>query len=263
MADKPVLVERDGGVVTLTLNRPDIRNAMDPQLTEQFSAAVDALRGDSELRAVVVTGAGQSFCAGGDLSWIKPGPGANVPEMRAKMRAFYPKFLGVRSLDVPVIAAINGHAVGAGLCLAMACDLRIAGEGAKLSAPFTKLGMHPGMAATYLLPKLIGHARAADLLYTSRTILAPEALTMGLVNRVVPDGDLLAAAKETAAQIAANAPLPMRLVKRALALAERGADLDAMLDYEGLAQPVTMGTQDLFEGLTAVREKRAPNFKDA
>lgn len=260
MAD-PVLIDRDGGVVTITLNRPDIRNAMDPALTEEFARIVESLRTDSGVRVVIITGAGRSFCAGGDLSWIKPGPGADVPGMRAKMREFYPKFLGVRSLEVPVIAAINGHAVGAGLCLAMACDLRVAADDAKLSAPFTKLGMHPGMAATYLLTKLLGPTRAADLLYTARTLDATEAERMGLVNRVVPAASLMDEARAMADQIAANAPLPVRLVKRALAIAEKGADIDTMLEYEGLAQPVTMGTEDLLEGLTAVREKRLPTFK--
>jgi enoyl-CoA hydratase len=257
---EPVLVEREGHVVTLTLNRPEIRNAMDQALTAAFASAVDSLRGDRDVRAVIVTGAPPAFCSGGDLSWIEPGPGANVPEMREKMRAFYPRFLGVRTLDVPVIAAVNGHAVGAGLCLAMACDMRIAAEDAKLSAPFTKLGMHPGMAATYLLVRLLGTARAAELLFTSRTIDAREAERMGLVNRVVAPGELLDAARSLAAEIAANAPIPIRMVKRAIYLAER-ADMETMLEYEGLAQPITMGTADLLEGLTALREKRPPAFE--
>ena len=258
---EPVLVSHAAnGVVTLTLSRPEIRNAMDPALTEAFSGHVNALRGDATARVLVVTGAGSAFCAGGDLSWIEPGPGANVAGMRAKMREFYPRFLGVRSLDIPVIAAINGAAVGAGLCLALACDLRVASEDARLSAPFTKLGMHPGMAATYLLTRLLGTSRAADLLFTSRAVGAPEAQQMGLVNRVVPAGQALAVATELADAIAANAPLPMGMVKRALYIAEH-ADMHTMLEYEGLAQPITMGTGDLLEGLNAFKEKRAPKFE--
>jgi len=262
MASDAVLIERDAGVVTLTLNRPDVRNAMNVELTDAFVAAVDSVRDDAEARAVIVTGEGRAFCAGGDLSWIKPGPEASVPEMRRKMRAFYPKFLAVRSLGVPTIAAINGPAIGAGLCLALACDIRIAASGAALAAPFTKLGMHPGMAATYLLTRLVGTARAADLLFTSRTIDGEEAERMGLVNRVVSGDELLAAARATAIEIAANAPIPMELTKRAIYLAER-ADMETMLEYEGLAQPVTMGTQDLLEGLAAAKEKRAPKFRGA
>jgi enoyl-CoA hydratase/carnithine racemase len=260
MSSEPVLIQRDGAVTTVVLNRPDVRNAMGEEMTQAFTAAVDSVREDASVRAVVVTGAGTAFCSGGDLSWIKPGPDASVPEMRRKMRSFYPRFLAVRSLDVPVIAAINGPAVGAGLCLAMACDIRIAAEGATLSAPFTKLGMHPGMAATYLLTRLVGTARASELLFTSRVIDASEAERMGLVNRVVAPDALEKEAMTTARAIASNAPIPMGMVKRAIYIAER-ADMETMLEYEGLAQPITMGTSDLLEGLAAVKERRPPTFE--
>ena len=261
MSQDAVLVERDGsGVVTLTFNRPDVRNAMTPELTDAFGAAVEDIRGDASVRAVIVTGAGSAFCAGGDLSWINPGPGADVPSMRAKMRAFYPKFLVVRTLDVPTIAAINGPAVGAGLCLAMACDIRLAAEEAKLSTGFLRLGMHPGMAATYLLTRLVGTAHAAELFFTARAVDGREAERLGLVNRAVPGATLLEEARAMAGQIAANAPIPMGMVKRALYLAER-ADLETMLEYEGLAQPITMGTADLLEGLEAMKERRPPRFE--
>jgi len=255
-----VLVERDGGVVTLTLNRPDVRNAMTVELTDAFTEAVDALRGDPGVRVVVLTGAGKAFCAGGDLSWIQPGPGADVPTIRAKMRGFYPRFLAIRSLDVPTIAAVNGAAVGAGLCVAMACDMRIASEDAKLSTAFMRLGMHPGMGATYLLTRLVGTARAAELFFTARTIDGREAERIGLVNRAVPPGSVVDEARSLATEIAANAPLPMGMTKRAIYLAER-ADLETMLEYEGLAQPITMATADLVEGLAAVKEKRPPRFE--
>jgi enoyl-CoA hydratase len=259
MAGEPVLIERDGGVVTITLNRPDVRNAMTPELTEAFAAAIGDIRDDAGTRAVVVTGAGSAFCAGGDLSWIAPGPGASVPEMRAKMRRFYSKFLSVRGLDVPVIAAVNGPAIGAGLCLALACDIRIVGEDAKMSTAFVRLGMHPGMAATFLLTKLVGTSRAADLLFTGRTFDGREAERLGVVNRAVPSGRVLDEAKALASEIAANAPLPMGMVKRAIYIAER-ADMETMVEYEGLAQPITMATEDLLEGLDAAKARRRPDF---
>ncbi|MFN2641309.1 MAG: enoyl-CoA hydratase/isomerase family protein [Actinomycetota bacterium] len=254
-----VIIERDGGVATLRLNRPDVRNAMTPELTAAFTGAIEQLRDDEDVRAVIVIGEGKAFCAGGDLSWVQPGPDANVPQMRRKMRAFYPKFLAIRSLDVPTIAAINGPAIGAGLCLAMACDIRIAAEGAKLSTAFTRLGMHPGMAATYLLTRLVGTARASELFFTARVVDGTEAERLGLVNRVVPAERLLDEARQLAAEIAANAPIATGILKRAIYLAER-ADLETMLEYEGLAQPITMGTRDLAEGLAALREKRPPTF---
>ncbi|HEX9695329.1 MAG TPA: enoyl-CoA hydratase-related protein [Actinomycetota bacterium] len=260
MADAPVLVERSGGIVTLTLNKPDVRNAMTADLTEAFTAEIERLAGDPDARVLIVTGAGKAFCAGGDLSFIQPGPGASVPAIRARMRSFYGKFLAVRDLEIPTIAAINGSAVGAGLCLALACDIRIASTGAKLTAAFTKLGLHPGMAGTYLLTRLVGSARAADLLFTSRIVDGTEAEAMGLVNRAVPGDALAKEVRTLAEQIAANAPIATRLVKRAIQLAERN-DLDTMLEYEALAQPVTMATADLLEGLAAVKEKRAPKFE--
>ncbi|MGH2785807.1 MAG: enoyl-CoA hydratase/isomerase family protein [Actinomycetota bacterium] len=261
MSEDPVLVERDdAGVVTLTLNRPDVRNAMTGELTEAFGAAIEAVRGDPSVRVVIVTGSGKAFCAGGDLSWISPGPGADVPSIRTKMRAFYPKFLVVRSLDVPTIAAVNGAAVGAGLCLAMACDIRVAAEDAKLSTGFLRLGMHPGMAATYLLTRLVGTAKAAELFFTARTVDGREGERLGLVNHAVPGAGLMDEAARLAGEIAANAPIPMGMVKRALYLAER-SDLETMLEYEGLAQPITMATADLREGLDAAKEKRPPRFE--
>lgn len=259
MSDEAVLITRDDNVVTLTLNRPDMRNAMTIELTDAFVASIERLRADESVRAVIVTGAGKAFCSGGDLSWIKPGPDAGVPQMRKKMRDFYPKFLAVRQLDVPTIAAINGPAVGAGLCLAMACDIRIASEGASLATAFTRLGMHPGMGATYLLTRLVGSARASELFFTARAIDAHEAERIGLVNRTVPAERLLGEAGALAAEIAANAPVAVGLVKRAIYLAER-ADLETMLEYEGLAQPLTMGTHDVQEGLEAAKQRRKPTF---
>lgn len=256
-----VIVERNEGVVTLTLNRPEIRNAMDESLTAEFADAIASLRDDSSVRVVVITGAGSAFCAGGDLSWIQPSPEASVPEMRRKMRVFYRKFLAVRDLEVPTIAALNGPAVGAGLCVALACDIRIASTDAFLSAPFTKLGMHPGMAASYLLTRLVGGARAAELFYTARRVDAVEAERIGLVNRVVPADELMTAAHEMAAVIAANAPIAMTMTKRSIQLAER-LDIDAMLELEGLAQPITMATHDMVEGVSAAQERRVPRFED-
>ena len=157
-------------------------------MTASWVAAIDDLRDDRSVRAVVVTGEGPAFCSGGDTSWIVSEPDATVDALRTRMVAFYRAWLSIRSLEVPTIAAVNGAAIGAGLCLALACDIRYAARSARLGAPFVRLGMHPGMAATWLLPEAVGLAAARDLLLTGRTVDADEALRLGLVSRVVDDG---------------------------------------------------------------------------
>jgi enoyl-CoA hydratase len=176
------------------------------------------------------------------------------------MIAFYRAWLTIRQLEVPTIAAVNGPAIGAGLCLALACDIRYAASGARLGAPFVKLGMNPGMAATYLLPNVVGEAHARDLLLTGRTVLADEALRLGLVSRVFEPDALRAGALEAAGEIAASAPIPSRYTK--IALRDGGhADFETAVQWEALAQPVTLATADLQEGIAAAREKRTPRFE--
>jgi enoyl-CoA hydratase/carnithine racemase len=259
MADTPLRVERsDSGVVVLTLDLPGRRNAMTAELTSAWGAAVSALQLDRSVRCVVVTGAGSAFCSGGDLSWISESPDLTVGELRDRMLPFYRTWLSVRSLDVPVLAAVNGPAIGAGLCLALACDLRYAAASARFGAPFTALGMHPGMAATYLLPEAVGLPATRELLYTGRIVDAAEAVTLGLAQRTYADEVLLPSVLEIAETVARQAPVAVRLTKAALAT--RHASIDQALDWEGLAQPVTMASADLREGLAAQAEKRRPHF---
>jgi enoyl-CoA hydratase len=253
------LERRDNGVVLLTLDNPEQRNAMSDEMTDSWVRAVDGLVGDPGVRAVVVTGSGSAFCSGGNTSWIASEPDATVDALRTRMIAFYRAWLSVRRIEVPTIAAVNGPAIGAGLCLALACDIRYAAEGARLGAPFVRLGMHPGMAATHLLPHVVGEAHARDLLLTGRTVDADEALRLGLVSRVLPAEGFAEAVLETADGIAATAPIASRLTT--VALRDGGpADHEAALQWEALAQPVTLATADLQEGIAAAREKRAPRF---
>ena len=248
------------GVVLLTLDNPDMRNAMSDEMTSSWVAAIDELAGDASVRAVVVTGAGSAFCSGGNTGWIASEPDATVDELRARMMPFYRAWLSIRRLEVPTIAAVNGAAIGAGLCLALACDIRYAAAGAKLGAPFNKLGMHAGMAATWLLPDVVGPAHARDLLLTGRVVEADEALRLGLVSRVTEPDGFLDDVLDTAAAIAATAPIASRLTK--IALADGGhADFESALQWEALAQPMTLATQDLQEGIAAAREKRTPIFR--
>jgi enoyl-CoA hydratase len=247
------------GVVLLTLDDPGRRNAMSDEMTASWAAAVDELAGDRTVRAVVVTGAGSAFCSGGNTSWIASEPDATVDHLRTRMIAFYRSWLSIRKLEVPTIAAVNGPAIGAGLCLALACDLRYAAASAKLGAPFVKLGMHPGMAATYLLPNVVGDAHARDLLLTGRVADAQESLRLGMVSRVMPDETFVDDVLEIAAGIAASAPIPSRYTT--LALRDGGhADFESAVQWEALAQPITLATADLQEGIAAAREKRPPRF---
>lgn len=247
------------GVALLVLDNPEQRNAMSPQMTSSWVAAIDELAADPTVRAVVVTGEGRAFCSGGDTSWIASEPDAPVDRLRSRMLPFYRAWLSVRRLEVPTIAALNGAAIGAGLCLPLALDIRYAARGAKLGMPFTKLGMHPGMAGTYLLPEVVGEAAARDLLLTGRLVDADEALGLGLVSRVVEPDALLDTALEAAAGIAATAPVASRLTT--LALRQRHASMEAALQWEAMAQPITLATEDLQEGIRAVQEKRAPRFE--
>ena len=255
----PLRVERRDAVALLTLDVPERRNAMTADLTSAWVEAVEALRADREVRAVVVTGEGTVFCAGGDLSWIGESPDLDVMAVRERMLPFYRAWLSVRTLDVPVVAAVNGAAVGAGLCLALACDLRYAGPRATFSAPFVRLGMHPGMAATYLLPEAVGLATARELLLTGRRVDAAEAYRIGLVSGVSAPESLLDDALAVATGIADSAPIAVRLTKTALAYAGHRT-LEEALQWEGLAQPVTMASEDLREGLAAQAERRPPRF---
>jgi enoyl-CoA hydratase len=254
-----LLVDRPAeGVVLLTLDLPDRRNAMTDELTAGWVEAVAALRGDRSVRCVVVTGSGRAFCSGGDLGWLASG-GASVDELREKMLPFYRAWLGLRTLDVPSIAAVNGPAVGAGAALALSCDIRYAGTSASLSVPFAQLGMHAGMATTYTLTEVAGVAVARELLLTGRSVPAEEMLRLGLCSAVFEADALLPSVLERAGQVAAGAPVATRLHKEALR--DGGPpSLERALAWESVAQPVTMATEDLQEGLRAKAEKRPARF---
>jgi enoyl-CoA hydratase/carnithine racemase len=255
----PLVIERPAdGVVLLRLALPERRNAMTEQMTADWTAAVAGLATDRTVRAVVVTGEGTVFCSGGDLSWIEGG-GNEVDALRTKMLAFYRAWLSVRELEVPVLAAVNGPAIGAGLCLALACDLRYAAPTARFGAPFTALGMHPGMAASYLLPEAVGLPRAREMFYTGKIVGAEEAAAIGLINGVVPAESLVDEVVATAVKVASMAPVAVRLTKQALRHGPKSY-VEA-LEWEALAQPITMSTADMREGLKAQGERRPPRFE--
>jgi len=256
---REIRVVTGGEIAELVLLRPQARNAMTDAMGAEVRHAVDALNADTAVRVVLVRGDGEAFSAGGDFSMLAARAQLPEAENRVAMRTFYADFLSVRALRVPTIAVIGGPAIGAGLCFALACDLRVAAAGVRLAASFVRLGLHPGMGATFLLPRLCGPAAAADLLLTGRAIEAEEALRLGLVNQVHSRDELDVAARALAAQIAAAGPLAVAQTKATLAAAvER--DLESALEREAAAQAVSFGTADFREALQAAAERRPPRF---
>ena len=262
-----IQISRDGDVVALTFNQPDRLNAMTQAMGEAFADAIAGLRPDESIRAVILTGAGRAFSAGGDLEMIRDkalqgraAPGLARRPIRDSMRSFYKLFLSVRDLPCPTIAAVHGHAIGAGFCVALACDMRIVADRAKLGLNFTKLGLHPGMGATWTLPRQVGPAAAAELLYSSRLVSGDEALRLGLANRCLATAEVVPAARELAAQIAVCSPAAVQGVKRALDRSLH-ASLEDQLSFEASEQAVCFESEDVHEGIAAAREKRDPSFQ--
>jgi enoyl-CoA hydratase/carnithine racemase len=253
-----VHVERDGAVVTLIMDDARRKNAMSPELGDALAARVHALKDDRSVRAVVLTGAGDAFSAGGDLAMLERLRSVSFAEARAFMSGFYQRYLTIAELSVPVVAAVRGAAIGAGLCVALACDLLVLDENSRLALNFVQLGLHPGMGATYLVPRRVGAQRAAELLLTGRRFSGREAAAWGMALEALPADRVLARAGELATLIAAQAPLAVRALKAELGL-DRGALLSA-LDREAHEQAVSYASADLGEGLRAVSDKRAPVF---
>jgi enoyl-CoA hydratase len=233
---------------------------MSPGMGRDIQAAVAMLNERDELRSVVIHGRGKSFSAGGDFDLLEARTNDEPDRNRRAMRAFYLSFLSIRELRVPTIAAIHGHAIGAGLCFALGCDIRLAAAGTKLGLTFPRVGLHPGMGATFFMPRAVGQAHAAELMLTGRVFDAEHAERIGLVARVVPPDDLLAAARETAGEIAKNAPIA---IEQLTATLRHGGHrtLDETLDREALCQAVDYTTGDMKEAIDAFRNKRAPDFE--
>ncbi|MBI5503383.1 MAG: enoyl-CoA hydratase/isomerase family protein [Deltaproteobacteria bacterium] len=260
MAFEQITVEVENGVGRITLSRPAERNAMTPQMGRELTRAVADLNADPEARVVVIRGAGKGFCSGADLRTLGAEAGAaGAAEGLGGNENFYRLFLSIRDLQVPSIAAINGHAVGAGLCFALGADMRVMHRDAKVGMTFVRLGIHPGMAATWTLPRLVGPAIAAELLYSGRMVGAEEAVAIGLVNRVAGE-DFDDVVDEMAAGIAAAAPIAVRTVKQTLAGWQQRSLDDALVREAGV-QMMTFGTEDAAEGIRAMRAKRAPAFR--
>jgi enoyl-CoA hydratase/carnithine racemase len=262
MSGTAVLYESDGQIAEITLNRPDNRNSMTPDVLEGLREAVARAQSEEDLRCVIVTGRGRSFCAGADFK-SQAQQESDAARFRApneRTFAIYSPFLSLLDLEVPIIAAMQGHAIGGGLGLAVVCDLRVANREARYGANFVRLGLHPGMATTYILPRLLGLPRAVELLLTGRIISGAEAADLGLANYAVEPDQVLDKARELAREIAACAPVAVRWTKRSV---YRGIDWDPRRagELEAHAQSRTLETEDAREGIRALLERRDPVFK--
>ena len=251
-----IILEQAGGVTTITLNRPDVLNAVNDQLAHELYDALREAARDPAVRCLVLTGAGRGFCSGQDLR----GRANARPSYRDHLRATYnPIILLLRTIEKPVIAAVNGVAAGAGMSLALAADLRIASERASFIEVFSRVGLVPDSGSTYMLTRLVGLGKALELCYTADPVDAQEALRLGLVNRVVPHDELGSAAAALAARLAAGPTKAYGLTKRALAYGLH-APLDAVLEYEAHLQEIAGRSDDHREGVAAFLEKRIPTY---
>ena len=244
-------------IATITLNRPQALNALDRAMKTELLARLRLVERDGSVRAVVLTGEGRAFCAGQDL---REPFGGEHPTLADELRMRYnPVILAIARLAKPVIAAVNGVAAGAGCSLALACDLRLAAEGATFVLAFGRVGLVPDSGATWFLPRIVGQARAAELALLGDPVSADEAARIGLVNRVVPAESLLDEARTLAARLAEGSPLAMGLTKRALRYGAN-ASLEAALEHEAALQGIAGRSKDHEEGVAAFRAKRAARF---
>ena len=262
MDDQTLLVDRHDHVAVVTLNRPAKLNAMDASLRDGIPALAARLRSDDQVRAVVITGAGKGFCSGVDLTGGRPDRSELSQNQRLDDLAWVGRLaLGVYGLDKPTVAAVNGVAAGAGMSLALACDLRVGGPNARFKVIFLERSLSAEAGMSYLLPRIIGYSRAADLLFTSREVRSDEAYRMGLLDRLVDEGeDVVERGVELARQMAAMPPLALRSAKRALQH-NLDAEFNEALRYEAVTSGwARRAPNDAQEAIASFRERRPPRF---
>jgi enoyl-CoA hydratase/carnithine racemase len=258
--DAQVLVETVDGVAVITLNRPERLNTISAAMLEDLSAALLEADRDPSVRAVVLTGAGRGFCAGLDLQEQTSGAGLDIGARRAELLLRDAPPIVLHEIDVPTICALNGGAAGYGMDLALGCDIRLAATSAKLAPAFTKRGVLPESGGTWLLPRLVGYSTAAEIFFTGETLGADRLLELGLVSRVVPDGEVVAAAVELGRRIGANAPIAVRAAKRMLRYGTEEA-FSAHVQRVYLQLLPLFQTKDFKEGMASYLEKRPAEFE--
>ncbi len=263
MEFKTLLLKKENNIATLTLNRPERLNAINAQMMEELPCALYEIAQDKDLRVMILTGAGRAFCAGGDISQPtdSSGFGTTVQEISHGLRRVYrDTTLQLHNLEIPTIAMVNGVASGWGFDLALACDLRIGSDKARFMVAFTRVGLTPATGGVWLMPRIMGIAKAAELIFTADFLEAAEAQRLGVLNRVVPAADLEKEAKELARKIANGPPIAIRLAKMQL---YRGmhTEMDAAFDTAAACQAICMTSEDHKEAVAAFGQKRGPIFK--
>jgi len=257
-----LLIARDGGVATITLNRPERMNAITPTMLDALSRALVEADEDRDVRVIVLTGAGRGFCAGLDLKDLMAGQniGSDPDAMPTRFDLRNAPPIVLHQIDKPTICALNGGAAGYGLDLALGCDVRIASDAAKLAGGFAKRGVLPESGGTWLLPRLVGWAKACEIAFTGRTYAAHEALALGLVNQVVPHDAFEEEVRAFADEIAANAPLAVQAIKRMMRLGLEDS-FESNVHQVYLQLLPLFRTKDFQEGVKAFLERRAPRFE--
>jgi enoyl-CoA hydratase/carnithine racemase len=255
-----LLYEVKDRIATITLNRPDKLNAFTGPMIEAWAGALGEAQRDEAVSVVVVTGAGRAFCAGGDVGRMGQGAPTPLEHKNQLWENIHRVPRTLEAMDKPVIAMVNGLAVGAGMGMCLMCDVRVASEEARFSTGYVKVGLVPGDGDTYFLPRLVGAAKALELLWTADFIEAPEALRLGIVNRLVPAAQLQEATYTLARQIADGPQIPIRMIKRLVYQSLR-LDLRTHLDLVSSHMAVVRQTIDHAEGVAAFKEKRSPRFQ--
>jgi len=267
LAYETVVYEKEDGIAVMTLNRPDKKNAFDAQMQAEMDAVLTEVAKDKEARVLIITGAGKAFCSGADIEYLMSlGEQHTLHQttMEEMIRGdgnILTTVLKIRNLPKPVIAAVNGVAAGGGLALALACDIRLASEAARFNMIFTKRGVIPESGSTFTLPRLVGTARALEMIFTADTVSAAEADRIGMVNKVVPAGQLIKAAKQLAASMVQNSPLAIGFSKAAIYRGMVESDIAAQMDYEAYVENVLFNTEDFKEGINSFLERRPAKFK--
>jgi enoyl-CoA hydratase/carnithine racemase len=259
MSEPHVLYQLEGHIATITLNRPEVKNAFSPEMINLWRQFLEQARTDDNVRVIILTGKGETFCSGGDIREMASGKLRSWEMKKFLWENVHRIVLTLEDLDKPIIAAINGAAVGAGLDMALMCDLRVCSDRARLGESYILLGLVPGDGGAYFLPRLVGIAKAMELFFTGDILSAQEALAIGLVNRVVPPDRLLEETLVLAEKISSKPPVAVRMMKRAIYQSQTST-LRSHLDYISSQLALLSETQDHQEAAKAFLEKRKPVF---